>query len=132
MDIFFAYSIICKICQYSIYFAQLQCSETLSIFLLSVCLKLPSQSLSFFPSSVSWFLSDSFIFPLFMCLIWPFCTSVCCVSISHYFIILLCHWHLPLWPLLHKHFTSPPLFLFPFSSSVFPSLPSSVCLSVSV
>lgn len=65
-----------------------------------------------------------------MCLIWPFCTSVCCVSISHHFIILLCHRRLPLRSLLHKHFTSPPLFLSPLSPSVFPSLPSSVCLSL--
>lgn len=41
---------------------------------------------------------------------------------------LIVSWRLPMWPLLHKHFTSPPLFLPPLSLSVFPSLPSSVCL----
>lgn len=76
------------------------------------------------------FVSECFIFSLYMCLIWPFCTSVCCVSISRHFIILLCHRRLPLRPLLHKHITSPPLFLSPLSLSVFSSLPSSVCLSL--
>lgn len=88
--------------------------------ILSLYLFSPPQSLGF---------SKTVLY--FLCLCVSFGLSApLSVVFSHYFIILLCHWHLPLWPLLHKHFTSPPLFLFPFSSSVFPSLPSSVCLSL--
>jgi len=86
-------------------------SSTLNVSdsLLSVCLKLPSQAQSsFFPLHFLHF-SQTVLYFLCMCVSYGLFAPVCCISISHHFIILLCHWRLPLRPLLHKHFTSPPL-----------------------